>query len=325
MESEISAFSTDRRYRWFAHHEARATSPTYSVLADGIADDQDLLALIERLPLPKRQPNLLLAAVRLHGGPIDGYPAFRAWLLDHWDRVEATMRCRSTQTNEPARCAVLLPLLAALPQPLALIEVGASAGLCLHPDRYRYSYDAAPPIGAPGARPLLECATSGRVPVPDEVPRVAWRAGIDLNPLDPSDPDDVRWLECLVWPGRHDRLERLRAALETASLHPAPVIQGDLTQALASLLQQVPDGATPVVFHSAVLPYLAEDKRREFVALVQDGPCHWISNESPAALPDVRRALPSTAPFRTGDFVVALDGRPKAVAAPHGQYLKWSD
>ncbi len=38
---------------------------------------------------------------------------------------------KRTQTNEPGRCAVLLPLLAALPQPLALLEVGASAGLCL--------------------------------------------------------------------------------------------------------------------------------------------------------------------------------------------------
>ena len=36
---------------------------------------------------------------------------------------------RRTQTNEPARCAVLLPALAQLPQPLALIEAGASAGL----------------------------------------------------------------------------------------------------------------------------------------------------------------------------------------------------
>ena len=29
-----------------------------------------------------------------------------------------------------------------------------------------------------------------------------WRAGIDLNPLDVADPDDVHWLSCLVWPGR---------------------------------------------------------------------------------------------------------------------------
>lgn len=236
-------------------------------------------------------------------------------------RVAATIRRRSTQTNEPARCAVLLPLPSALPQPLALIEVGASAGLCLHPDRYRY--DGAPPIGDPGAQPLLECETTGPVPIPDKVPQVVWRAGVDLNPLDPADPDDVRWLECLVWPGRDDRLARLRVALQVARRQPAPIVRGDLTRALAPLLHQLPAETTPVVFHSAVLPYLSESDRREFTALVQEAPCHWIANEAPATLPEVHAALPPAAPFRTGEFVVALDGRPMAVAAPHGRYLRW--
>ncbi len=53
------------------------------------------------------------------------------------------MTTRSTQTSEPGRCATLLLLLARLPQPLALLEVGASAGLCLLPDRYGYDYQVA--------------------------------------------------------------------------------------------------------------------------------------------------------------------------------------
>jgi hypothetical protein len=48
------------------------------------------------------------------------------------------MLAQSTQTNEPGRCAALLPMLARLPEPLALLEVGASAGLCLLPDFYTY-------------------------------------------------------------------------------------------------------------------------------------------------------------------------------------------
>ncbi|MFE4537493.1 DUF2332 family protein [Streptomyces scopuliridis] len=54
--------------------------------------------------------------------------------------LRAMMLSRRTQTNEPGRCATLLPALAALDGPLALIEVGASAGLCLHVDRYSYDY-----------------------------------------------------------------------------------------------------------------------------------------------------------------------------------------
>nr|WP_275311681.1 DUF2332 family protein [Streptomyces yunnanensis] len=52
------------------------------------------------------------------------------WVVTHWDEVSSLMLVRLTQTNESARCATLLPVLATLPQPLALIEVGASAGLC---------------------------------------------------------------------------------------------------------------------------------------------------------------------------------------------------
>jgi hypothetical protein len=122
----------------FAAQEAQGHSVTYTELAEGVAADPDLLALVDLLPQPKRQPNLLLASVRYLGGPVTGYTAFRTWTIDHWPQVHATILRRRTQTNEPGRCACLLPVLAGLPQPLALIEVGASAGLCLYPDRYRY-------------------------------------------------------------------------------------------------------------------------------------------------------------------------------------------
>lgn len=125
---------TAERYRRFASTEVRGHSATYDMLAARIAVDEELLALIDRLPVSKWQPNLLLGAVRFLGGPVADYPAFRAWTLAAWDWVEQTMRGRFTQTNEAGRCATLLPLLASLPQPLALIEVGASAGLCLPAD-----------------------------------------------------------------------------------------------------------------------------------------------------------------------------------------------
>jgi hypothetical protein len=40
----------------------------------------------------------------------------------------------------PARCAILLPVLAAVPQPFGLLEVDASAVLTLPPDRYSHDY-----------------------------------------------------------------------------------------------------------------------------------------------------------------------------------------
>jgi hypothetical protein len=117
------------RYRRFAEREARGRSPLYERFALGVAGDPELLALLESLPPAKQQPNLLFAAVLYLGGRQPDYGAFRQFVLEHADQVVATMLARRTQTNEVGRCALLLPLLASLPGPLALVEVGASGAV----------------------------------------------------------------------------------------------------------------------------------------------------------------------------------------------------
>lgn len=309
-------------YNTFAAMEARGQSATYEMLAGRIADDAELLALIEQLPEPKRQPNLLFGAVRFLGGPVGDYQAFRAWTVAEWEAVRRTMRARRTQTNEAGRCAVLLPVLAGLPQPLALIEAGSSAGLCLHPDRYRYHYDDRPVIGADGSPVVLECRTDGPVPVPRGMPSVVWRAGVDLNPLDVRSAEDVRWLESLVWPEQEERFRRLRGAVSVArAAEPARLVRGDLNEVVGGLIAQVPAGATPVVFHSSVLAYVPLEERKALADKVRD--CRWISNEPVGVLPFVDGRLPRPAPRDRLVCVLALDGRPLAFTGPHGQFLDW--
>ncbi|MFJ2810577.1 DUF2332 domain-containing protein [Kitasatospora sp. NPDC087271] len=332
-------------YRAFAEREARGNSASYQGLAERAAGDDELWALLDGLPAPKRQPNLLFGSVRHLGGPVTaGYPAFRTWVSAHWDEVAATMLRRRTQTNEAGRCATLLPLLAALPQPLALIEVGASAGLCLYPDRYRYRYtvevgeageaseagEAGGPaieFGAQESPVTLECAVRGPVPLSaslrERLPEVVWRAGIDLNPLDVRDEEDMRWLESLVWPEQAHRLERLRGAVQVARAEPPHLVRGDLNATVRELVAQVPAGATPVVFHSAVLAYLPPEAREEFAVTMRGLPGHWISNEAVSVLPTVERRLPHPAPVGSGLFALALDERPVAFTGPHGQSLDW--
>ncbi|SEM57732.1 DUF2332 domain-containing protein [Streptacidiphilus jiangxiensis] len=321
--SELEA--TAEAYRSFAHVHTRAHSPAYERVSAAVAESPELLDRLLALPPIKRQPNLLLAAVRYLGGPSASGEAFLAWTLEHWARVRAVMLARATQTNEAGRCATLLPLLAALPQPLALIEVGASAGLCLYPDRYRYRYDRASTFGADGSPVTLDCATTGPVPFPGELPRVASRAGVDLSPLDPAAPDDARWLESLVWPGQQQRLDRLRAALSVARAEPEParIVRGDLNAVVAELVAAAPAGATPVVFHSAVLTYLPLEARQAFTAAVRELPCRWISNEAPGVLPEVDARLSQAAPTDRGVFVLSLDGEPQAFTGPHGERLDW--
>ena len=320
MDEEIERIAGG--YRGFAEVEAEVVSPLYAEFARAVAGDAEVLAFLAAMPTGKRQPNLLFAAVQLLHGTAPDVGEFRRLLLGDLDRVRTTMLTHATQTNEPARCAALLPLLAAVEGPLALIEVGASAGLCLYPDRYTYVYDGTT-VGPPSPV-LLACSTTGDGPVPRALPDVVARIGIDLNPLDPADPDVRAWLRALVWPGPQaaDRLARLDAAAEVARQDPARILAGDLIERLPDALALVPPGCTPVVFHTAVLVYLPRARRREFVGLVRSLPVRWIAQEGPDVLPELTAALPEPA-RGGGDLVLALDGRPVARTAPHGGRIDW--
>ncbi len=309
--------STADEYRDFAVREARGVSPAYERLSLLVSGDDELLALVDRLPPAKRQPNLLFGVVRLLGGPVEDPAAFRAYLLAHWDTVEAQMRVRATQTNEAGRCALVMPVLASLPQPLALLEVGTSAGLCLYPDRYSYRYGATV-VGT--GEPVLECDADGMAP-PSRVPEVVWRAGLDLNPLDVTDPADVAWLEALIWPEHAHRRARLRAAVAVAAADPPLLVRGDLVDDLPALAARAPQGATLVVFHTSVVCYVSEPRRRAFVDLVRSLPGHWVSVEAPGVLR--HNGLPGPPSASTFYNVLALDGRPLAYTRAHGQALTW--
>jgi hypothetical protein len=313
------------RYVRFADEEARGRSPLYDALARGVAEDTQVLDFLSTLPAAKQQPNLLLAAVRHLFGVVTGWEDFRHRLLGNVDAVRAVMLARSTQTNEPGRCAVLLPVLARLPQPLALIEVGASAGLCLLPDLYGYEYGEARLRLRPEApdHPVFACAAGGATPLPATLPRIAWRAGLDLNPIDATDPEQTDWLETLVWPEQTARLGRLRAALRLAARHRPRIIKGDLLgDALPALCREAPRGATLVVFHTAVLAYVAKPSdRQDFAERVGSLCSCWISNEAPGVFPTI--AAQAGPPPLPGRFLLSVNGMPTAWTDAHGTAMEW--
>ncbi len=214
-----AATAVARTYREFGQLEARGRSAAYEALAESVAGDSALVSFIASLPPPKRQPNLLFAAARYLLGAPPAIGPLRELASQSRAELTQVIMARRTQTNEPARCAVLLPALAQLPQPLALIEAGASAGLNLLLDRYSYDYAGYRLAGLDPDAPVLRCEPSGPVPLPARVPAISWRAGLDLNPLDVTRADDARWLSCLVWPGEGDRAQRLEAAIGPARRH----------------------------------------------------------------------------------------------------------
>lgn len=315
-------------YRGFAAMEAAGSSPRYEAIASAIADDAPLVERIRALPTEKRQPNLVLAAARLLGAPLDDPREWVQFAHDRWDSIAEVVMRRWTQTNEAARTGTILPLLARIPGPLALIEVGAAAGLCLYPDRYRTTYDRTTSIGPPGGAVAIDVTTTGPVPIPTAVPEVHSRTGIDRNPLDVADDDDLRWLEACIWPEHTERAARLRAAAGIVAADPPRLVRGDLVDRIGECLDAVPADVTPVVFHSAVLSYLDPDARRAFAGELGRCPrAVWISNEAPGVVASLHTDLtpPPTAAARSY-FVVGVDGaRVEAISDPHGGWLRWRD
>jgi len=309
---------TAENYREWAQ-QARGRSPAYDLLATLVAGDGTILRFLDTLPPHKRQPNLLFAAARyLLGAPPD-ITTLRALVREDPAALAEVMLARRTQTNEPARCATLLPALAQLAPPLALIEVGASAGLTLLFDRYSYDYAGHLIAGSDPDAPTLRCAPRGPVPLPERLPAIAWRAGLDLNPLDVTDDDDVRWLSCLVWPGEEDRQERLAAAVAAARRDPPAVHRGDLLTDLPALAAQAPAGATLVIFHSAVLPYVTPENRGRFIDTVRELRAVWLSNEAPGVVPGI-----SAPRCPGGPFLLIRDGAtPLAYTDGHGAWVRW--
>lgn len=304
--------------------ELAATSERQVDWALGVTGDPELLALIEALPREHRQPSLLFAAAAWCGAPAADYPRWREWVVAHWDDVADVARTRRTQTNEVGRCIPLLVALDRIPGPIALLELGAAAGLCLALDRYSYRFDDDPPIGS--GEPLLATTTTGVGTAPTRMPEIVWRRGIDLHPLSPTAPDDRRWLEALLPPDRPARLARLRAALAAVADDPPLVVAGDALSALpsvAAVAAEEAPGATLVVASLGTLVYLPPADRAALAPAVREAGGRLVTFEAAGALPGVLERMRGLSAPHPTPFVLALDGEPLAHAAAHGDRISW--
>ena len=326
--------------------------PLYAALSRAVAADRSVLELLMRAPYPQRRPVLLFAATHdlllagtdhpvarhyrtLAGDAVDlDVDAAAAPFIDfcrrHHDALAEALETRSVQTNEVGRSAGLRLALACLAsdRPIALIDVGCSAGLNLLVDRYRLAgdHDAATTV-------VLRPELSGGTP-PDEVlPTIERRVGIDLAPLDVHDGRDARWLRACVWPGDVERHARLSAALAMACNATFDLRRGTVDEHLPGILDALPDGVRPVVFHSWVVSYFDRMAKRRLVdalhdlVTTRDGA--WISAEGPGVVPGLAPPpLPVDATAALRDATVwhlVTRGTTRVVARshPHCRWIEW--
>jgi hypothetical protein len=319
------------RFGSFAAIARAEGSPLYAEWASGVARDDAVLELLERAHPSKRQPVLVFAVWRLLGAAEGSYDELREWVLDDADGWLAELGSRLTQTNDVRRTApVALALAAAgIDAPVALLEVGASAGLDLHLDAYsveaRFGSGVNRVLGDPDSIVRLGIEVENAETTAQDhraLPRIAHRAGLDLAPLDVGSPADALWLETLLWPGQTDRVELLRAAIEVARRDPANIVAGDAVDGLDTLVSGVPAGVVPVVVTAGTLVYLPGRRRQAFVDEVARLGVRWISYEKTGLLEGIDATLRDPAQER--DFAtLALDGRALGLGDAHGTRLRW--
>lgn len=166
---------------------------------------------------------------------------------------------------------------------MALIDVGASAGLNLRCDRYRIDYGAAGATGPPDSPVQIACRVSGgRPPIGSTLPPFQWRLGIDRSPIDLGRPEDARWLLACVWPDT-GRLERTAASIHLAQSDPPTVIAGDANETLPRVLGDLPVDVAAVIVTTWAFAYFSPDDRQHFVELLETAshsrPVAWLSAE----------------------------------------------
>ena len=207
------------------------------------------------------------APLRLLGGlhylVLAGAATWDDRLETHAEFLCDFVREQAVQTNEVQRSWMLLPCFLHAAQLLGedeldVVELGPSAGLNLGWDGYRYSYDAGE-WGPTAAALRLSGQERSRVPASllDLSPRVDRRVGIDLAPIDVTTDEGARLLECFVWAGQDERLERLRRAIDVVRASPPELVRGDFARELPNVLRRRPT----LLFETAAFPYVSDETR----------------------------------------------------------------
>ncbi len=173
---------------------------------------------------------------------------------------------RAVQTNEVGRCAALLPgflMAARAGLPLRIFEVGASAGLNLRWDLYRYEGGADRSAFGPPRSPVRFSGVYDEpLPTLGAEVQVRYRLGCDAQPLDPTTAEGAMTLRSFVWPDQPERLALLNAAVALAAEVPAEVRVMDAADFVEAAVADPEPGTTTVVYHSILWQYLDEACRQ---------------------------------------------------------------
>jgi len=201
--------------------------------------------------------------------------------------------------------------------------VGASAGLNLRFDRFRYESPGFT-WGDPASPVRLSPVFEGAAPDLERHINVLERTGCDAAPIDPTHEDGRLTLRSFVWPDQPARRARLDAALEIAARVPATVERADACEWVAQRVAPAP-GAVTVVYHSIVMGYLGRDGMRRFAEVVRAAGAR-ATHEAPLAWLCLEPSRREDGGWEYLVFLTLWPGGERRVLAhstPHGPPVRW--
>ncbi len=275
-------------------------------------------------------PSVLGDAARAPDDDLDG--ALVSFCTEYEDALTRLVESRLVQTNAVQRAVAIRLGFAAIRSrvdgPVHFVDVGASAGIHLRFDRFRYVLGGRV-FGDRNSPLTIEAELIGRERPPDldAIPPLASATGIDLHPLDVNDPDDRRWLEALVWPDNDHERKLLHEALSLVAPDPPEIRCGDAVDVCPILASELPAGQPRVVFHAATRMHVPPERKEAFdravASLGMNAPLYWLMVERPPN-PDPRPkdARPGAALYlRAPSGKVVLT----AVVAPRHDWIELVD
>jgi hypothetical protein len=323
------------------------TSPLYQVLSRTVAADEDLLDLAANVRPGQQPANMLMAAAHLlvlenpelpfarFFASVRGDDAeppqraaveFAGFCAEHRDAIVQILRERLVQTNAPGRGAAVRLAMHEVGRrvagPVTFLEIGPSAGIQLRFERWAV-HTAGRRFG-PADAPLTlrpEWRSASPPPDLDRIAPVRDRLGVDLHPVDATDPEQRLWLQALVWPEHRDRFAELATALDAVAADPPTILEGDAIELLPRLdAGSLADDIPLVVFHAMVRMHVPAERRSAFDAAI-------------AALSGRRRLLhvsleipPRHWPDRSAPLLALRDSegvdRDLARAEGHGRWIQ---
>ncbi len=335
----------------FARDAAKAGSPLYARIIEGVGADEELIAVAARAKRGQPYANMLLTPVHyllLRGadhplkrfyatvggatriGDDDPFPHFRDFVLQHREDIVPLIEARVVNTNEIGRTSVLhagfRAVAAEAGEPLSLIEIGPSAGLTMIWDRYgvRYLRGAMPAVEiAPEAPLVIDCELRGdRDPPAAPTPAVASRVGLELNPVDLTKAEDRDWLRALMWPDQVARLRRLERAMALFDTVRPEIRPGNALALLPDAIRAIPEDLPVCVYHTIVTYQFGQEGRQALDDLLTVAglrrPVWRLALEAEAKNGAWNNWL-TLSRYRDG----TVESRRLAESHPHGTWIEW--